>query len=310
MADAEREEATQPASPDRGGLRGGLVEVEPGVRLHVIDAGPADGPLVILLHGFPEFWYGWRRQIGALAAAGFRVLAPDQRGYGASDKPPGVGAYTTDRLASDVLRLADWAGRPTFSVVGHDWGGIVAWWVALAAPDRVARLAILNAPHPATVRSYALRHPTQAARSWYVLAFQIPRLPERMIRAHGFRMAERALTGTSRRGTFDADDLAQYRAAWARPGALTAMLNWYRALRRGLRPPALRVRPPTLILWGDRDRFLEQGLAEAAARLCDDARVVHMEKASHWVQHEEAERVNRELTAFLAAFRTGAARNE
>lgn len=315
MVDPERDESAQPASsnrggPDRGGLRGGLVEVEPDVRLHVVDAGPADGPLVILLHGFPEFWYGWRRQIGALAAAGFRVLAPDQRGYGASDKPPGIGAYTTDRLAADVLRLADWAGRPTFSVVGHDWGGIVAWWVALTAPDRVARLAILNAPHPATVRDYALRHPTQAARSWYVLAFQIPGLPERMIRARGFRMAERALTGTSRRGTFDADDLAQYRAAWARPGALTAMLNWYRALRRGLRPPALRVRPPTLILWGDRDRFLEQGLADDAARLCDDARVVHMEKASHWIQHEEAERVNRELTAFLAAFQDGAAHNE
>ncbi|WP_448204636.1 alpha/beta fold hydrolase [Azospirillum sp. sgz302134] len=281
------------------GLRSGKVEVAPGVRLHVIDAGPPDGPLVILLHGFPEFWYGWRRQIGALAAAGFRVLAPDQRGYGASDKPRGLDAYTTDRLAADVLRLADQAGRRTFSVVGHDWGGVVACWVALTAPDRVTRLAILNAPHPATMGGYALRHPTQAVRSLYVLAFQLPFLPERMIRARGFRMAEHALTNTSRRGTFDADDLARYREAWAQPGALTAMLNWYRAMRRGHHPPTVRVRPPTLILWGDRDRFLEKGLAEAAAALCDDARVVHMEKASHWVQHEEAERVNRELADFL-----------
>ncbi|MBP2291511.1 alpha/beta fold hydrolase [Azospirillum rugosum] len=303
MANTEQEAAPQPERCDRGGLRGGMVEVEPGVRLHVIDAGPADGPLVILLHGFPEFWYGWRRQVGALAAAGFRVLVPDQRGYGMSDKPPGIDSYTTDRLAADVLALADWAGCRTFSVVGHDWGGIVAWWVALVRLDRVARLVILNAPHPATVRPYALRHPTQAARSWYVLAFQLPRLPERMMAAHGFRMAERALLGTSRPGTFDADDLACYREAWGRPGALTAMVNWYRALRRGLRPPNARVRAPTLILWGDRDRFLEQGLAEAAAALCDDARVVHMEKASHWVQHEEAARVNRDLTAFLSGGR-------
>lgn len=301
MANTERESVPQPERPDRSGLRGGMVEVEPGVRLHVVDAGPADGPLVILLHGFPEFWYGWRRQIGALAAAGFRVLAPDQRGYGMSDKPPGIDSYRTDRLAADVLALAGWAGRPTFSLVGHDWGGIVAWWVALTAPDRVARLAILNAPHPATVRGYALRHPTQAVRSWYALAFQLPWLPERLIRARGFRLAERALLGTSRPGTFDADDLALYREAWGRPGALTAMVNWYRALRRGLRPPDRRVSPPTLILWGDRDRFLDRGLADAAAALCDDARLVHMERAGHWVQHEEAARVNRALADFLSA---------
>ncbi|MBP2316755.1 alpha/beta fold hydrolase [Azospirillum soli] len=281
------------------GLHSGMVEVAPGVRLHVVEAGPRDGPLVILLHGFPEFWYGWRRQIGALAAGGFHVLAPDQRGYAASDKPRGIGAYTADTLAADVLRLAERAGRASFTLVGHDWGGVVAWWVALTAPERVERLVILNAPHPATMRGYALRHPTQAARSWYVLAFQPPVLPELVIRAGGFRLAERALTGTSRPGTFTADDLARYREAWARPGAMTAMLNWYRALRRRMDPPRGRLRMPVLILWGDRDRFLDRGLAEAAAAMCGDTRVVHLETATHWIQHEEAARVNEEIEAFL-----------
>lgn len=287
-------------SEGTAGLRSGMVTLEEGgVRLHVVEAGPPDGPLVILLHGFPEFWYGWHRQIGRLAAAGFRVLTPDQRGYGASDKPPGIAPYTADRLAADVLRLADLAGRERFALAGHDWGGVVAWWVALTAPDRVERLVILNAPHPATLQSHARHHPGQWLRSWYVLAFQLPILPERLIRARGFRLAERMLRATSRRGAFDADDLALYREAWARPGAVTAMLNWYRALRRRVRPPAGRVKPPTLILWGDRDRFLDRGLAEAAAAQCDDVRVVHLESASHWLQHEEPARVAQEIDDFL-----------
>lgn len=288
---------------DDPGLRHRMVEVEPGINLHVVEAGPENGPLVILLHGFPEFWYGWRRQIGALAEAGFHVLAPDQRGYGTSGKPPGIAAYTADRLAADVLRLADRSGCDRFAVVGHDWGGIVAWWVALTAPDRVERLVILNAPHPATMRPYARQHPTQAVRSLYVLGFQIPQLPELLIRWHGFRLAEQALTGTSRPGTFSAADLARYREAWSRPGALTAMLNWYRALRRRVAPPTGRVRPPVLILWADCDRFLEPGLAEAAGVLCDQARILHVEDASHWLQHEKPELVSQQIEAFLSGMR-------
>lgn len=271
------------------------------VRLHVEEAGPADGPVVVLLHGFPEFSYAWRKQLGPLAAAGFRVLAPDQRGYGRSDKPEGIEAYRLDELADDVLRLA---GDRRFSLVGHDWGGVVAWWLALCNPDRLQRLVILNAPHPATLESYALSHPGQLLKSWYVLAFQLPGLPEALFRARDFRLPVRTLCGTSRPGTFTPDDIARYRAAWSQARSVTAMLNWYRALLRHRRPPpAERCRVPTLILWGDRDAFLEPGLADAALALCDQGRLVRLRDATHWIQHEQPDRVNAEMTGFLGAVR-------
>lgn len=279
---------------------GRMVEVSPGVRLHIVEAGPVDGPPVILLHGFPEFWFGWRRQIEALAAAGYRVLAPDQRGYGTSDKPAGIPAYRIDRLSGDVLGLADAAGLSTFALIGHDWGGAVAWWTALSAPGRVKRLVILNAPNPATMAAYARRHPTQALKSLYILSMQVPLLPEWSFRAGDFKMAGAALTGSSRPGTFLPADLDRYREAWSQPGALAGMVNWYRALRYRIDPPAGPVRPPTLILWGDRDAFLESGLAEAAAGTCEHARVVHVPEAGHWIQHEEPDLVNAEIIGFLA----------
>ncbi len=148
-----------------------------GVDLHAAAAGPADGPLVVLLHGFPEFWYGWRHQIGPLAAAGLRVLAPDQRGYGLSDKPTGRLAYRLDTLADDVLGLADALGRERFAVVGHDWGGALAWHLAARNPERIERAAVLNGPHPATVWGHTLASPSQAVKGWYVAFFQMPMVP-------------------------------------------------------------------------------------------------------------------------------------
>src|SRR5437879_4698652 len=149
-----------------------------GIRLNVAQAGPPDGPLVILLHGFPEFWYGWRKQIPALAAAGYRVWAPDQRGYNFSDKPPDVRDYTLDKLAADVAGLIEAAGRQRAIIVGHDWGGAVAWWLAANNPERVERLVIINVPHPLVMRRLILRDPRQTLRSWYMFMFLLPRLPE------------------------------------------------------------------------------------------------------------------------------------
>ena len=276
------------------------------VSLHVVEAGPADGPLAILLHGFPEFWYGWRHQIGPLAAAGFRVVAPDQRGYNLSDKPQGVEAYAVDRLAADVTGLADVLGRERFFLAGHDWGGVVAWRVASRWPERVERLAILNAPHPQAFGPYARAHPGQALRSAYVGFFHLPLVPEAMLRVGGFALMRNALERSSRPGAFTPEDLARYKEAWREPGALTAMLNWYRALR--LRParaggetPHTRIRCPTLVIWGRRDAALEPGLAEASAALCDDARIVWHDRATHWVQHDEPEAVNAALVDFLKA---------
>lgn len=269
-----------------------------GVRLHVVEAGPADGPLVVLLHGFPEFWYGWRRQVGPFARAGWRVWAPDQRGYGRSDAPPEVAAYDVDRLADDVLALLDAAGAERAHVVGHDWGALVAWWLAMRDPDRIERLAVLNVPHPLAYRELVVRSPSQLARSWYVAFFQLPALPERALR----RFGARSLRLSSAPGTFTDADLARYRTAWARPGAARGMISWYRAAARRAgrpHPGSPEVRPPTLVLWGEADLALDVRLAERSLAYCRDGRLVRFPGVSHWVQHEAADAVNRELLAFL-----------
>lgn len=273
----------------------------PTLRLHAVTAGPADGPLVILLHGFPEFWYSWRHQIGPLAAAGFRVVAPDQRGYNLSDKPKRLGAYCLDRLAEDVRDLIQACGRERAFVVGHDWGGVSAWWAAVSSPEVVAKLAILNVPHPIVMRRFLLTHAAQRKRSWYIYFFQWPWLPEARFRANNFHNGVRALRSTARPGTFSDDDVARYREAWAQPGALKSMIDWYRAaLRRPpKRRPSVRVKPETLVLWGEKDRFLSAEMIAPSLALCDHASEVRFPDASHWVQHEKAEAVNERLVGFF-----------
>lgn len=273
--------------------------VLPEIGLHVAEAGPETGPPTILLHGFPEFWFGWRHQFAPLAAAGLHVIAPDQRGYGLSDKPDGIAAYHLDRLAEDVLALADAYAAPTVRLVGHDWGGLVAWWVASRYPERIDRLAILNAPHPAVVGAYMRHHPGQWLRSTYVALFQLPHLPERLLTADRCRALRRALSNTSRPGAFATADLDRYVEAWMQPGAMTAMLNWYRALVRLPRTTPPRVRVPTLILWGRQDTALQPGLAEASLAVCDDGRINWYPRASHWIAHEDPAAVNADLIAFL-----------
>jgi pimeloyl-ACP methyl ester carboxylesterase len=273
-----------------------------GVRLHAVEAGPRDGPLVLLLHGFPEFWYGWRRQIEPLAAAGFRVLVPDQRGYDMSDKPRGARAYDLDTLAADAIGLLDALGRERGSIVGHDWGAAVAWWTAIRHPERVERLAILNGPHPVVMRRALRRDPRQMLRSWYIFFFQIPRLPEWYLALGRHAKLARALRGRARPDDLVAEDVALYREAWSRPGAMTAMVNWYRAVfRRPPRVPAdVRVRPPVLLLWGARDRYLGRELAQPSIELCDRGELVFLDDATHWIQHDAPDEVNRRLIAFLS----------
>lgn len=265
-----------------------------GVTLHVAQAGPEDGPLVILLHGFPEFWYGWRKQIPALAEADFRVWAPDQRGYNLSEKPRGVRSYGLDVLAQDVIGLIDAAGAEKACVAGHDWGAAVAWWLGIHYPDRLEKLAILNVPHPAVFGPFLRSHPGQMLKSWYTLFFQIPYLPELAFRKTG----RRALRESSRPGTFDDTDLERYQEAWDRPGAMTAMINWYRAAARrgGYRSTTdPKIQVPTLMIWGEEDAFLDRRMAEPSIRRCEEGRLVKLPGITHWVQHEAAEKVNRLL---------------
>src|SRR6266436_7908795 len=177
-----------------------------GIRLNVAQSGPRDGRLMILLHGFPEFWYGWRTQIPALSAAGFRVWAPDQRGYNLSDKPPHVRDYRLDRLAADVAGLIDAAGRQRAIIVGHDWGGAVAWWLAANNPELVERLIIINVPHPLVMRRMIFSDPRQTLRSWYMFMFLLPWMPEWFARRRDWQGVVEGLVASSRLGTFtDAD---------------------------------------------------------------------------------------------------------
>lgn len=272
-----------------------------GLRLHVAEAGPPDGPLLLLLHGFPEAWFGWRYQIPFFAREGFRVMAPDQRGYNQSDKPRRIGAYRLDRLCDDAVALIAAAGRERAFVVGHDWGAAVAWWTAVRYPERVQALGILNVPHPVVMRRFLLKDRAQRRRSWYMFLFQLPWLPERWLARDDYRMAVRAMQTTARRGTFSDADMELYRQAWSRPGALRSMLHWYRAaFRRPPRRPAdVRVQPPTLILWGARDHALGQEMLEPSLALCHQGRAEVLPEATHWLQHDQPEEVNRRLLEFL-----------
>jgi pimeloyl-ACP methyl ester carboxylesterase len=272
-----------------------------GVRLHYVEAG--QGPPVVLLHGFPEYWYSWRRQIPALAEAGFRVVAPDLRGYGGSDRPRDWRDYRIEALAGDVAGLIEALGEPRAHVVGHDWGAVVAWATAMLHPDRVDRLAILNVPHPERMLR-ALRTPRQLLRSWYVFFFQLPWVPETLMRLGGRRGLRRTY-GDARAGAFTDEDLERYAETLLAPGALRGPINYYRAaLRRSPRASRALLRPvaaETLVIWGECDRFLGRELADPDPRWVPRARVVRFPDASHWVQHDEPDAVNRLLVEHLGS---------
>ncbi len=259
-----------------------------GIRLRVAIAGPETGDPVILLHGFPEAWFGWESQIVALAAAGFRVIAPDQRGYNVSDKPKGVAAYRIDHLAADIIGIADALGYERFCLAGHDWGASVAWWTAQEYPERVKKLAILNAPHGEVMLRQLRKDRKQRRKSWYMFFFQLPVLPELLLKLGNFQAM------TSQLPRLPQAEYDRYRAAWGQPGAMTGMLNWYRAAfqtRPKVTKPG-RIKPPTLVIWGKQDRYLSYEMAQASVEKCEDGRLVTIDHATHWVQHDAAERMN------------------
>ncbi|HEY8490428.1 MAG TPA: alpha/beta hydrolase [Dehalococcoidia bacterium] len=269
-----------------------------GIRVHYVSQG--QGPLVLLLHGFPELWYSWRHQLPALAAAGFRAVAPDLRGYGGTDAPRR--GYDVRTLAADVRDLVRALGyRRAAAVVGHDWGGGVAWALAAFHPEALERLVILNAPHPGAF-ARGLWRPDQLRRSWYMFFFQIPVLPERLLARRDYRLLERAFRG-ARGPVLGPEDLEVYKTAFRRRG-LTGPLNYYRAL---FRPGALAVRRrlerrlevPTLVIWGEQDFALGKRLTEGLDRWVADVRVRYVPTAGHWVQQEEPEVVTRAILEFL-----------
>jgi pimeloyl-ACP methyl ester carboxylesterase len=274
-----------------------------GIQLRVVEAGPPQGPAVIHLHGFPEFSYSWRHQIPCLAAAGFRVIAPDLRGYNTSDKPVRVRDYRVEELVGDVIGLIEQTPTRRATLIGHDWGGIIAWFAAMWRPDRVENLAILNAPHPGAYFR-ELKHWSQLLRSWYAIFFQLPRLPEWLIRRNDYAMVRSLFRqGPARKSADPEHDIQRYIQAIAQPGALTAAINYYRAAMCGGPRSALQaVQPitlPTLLIWGDQDPYLVSSLTKGLDRWVANLRIEHLPQGGHWIQNDEPDEVNRILLDFL-----------
>lgn len=283
-----------------------------GVTLNVALAGPEDAPPIILLHGFPESHRTWRHQIAGLSRD-HRVIAPDQRGFGASDKPQDVGAYETGTIVADVLALADAVGVGHFALAGHDWGGAVAWAAALAHPLRVTRLAIVNAPHPLVFQKSLVEDAAQRAASQYINVFRSP-LAEAGIRAMGLEaFLDKVLLAHADAAKLEPEERRAYLADWAQEGALTAMLNWYRAARIEVPKPGEdaaaplwtklpfpHVAQPTLVVWGLKDSALLPVQLEGLHGLVDDLRLVTSATAGHFVTWEEPELVTGALRDFLA----------
>jgi len=267
-----------------------------GIRLHWVEAG--DGPLVVLLHGFPEFWYSWRHQIPALSTR-FRVVAPDLRGYNLSERPQT--GYDIETLTADVLALIHALGEEKAVIIGHDWGGVIAWAFAARFSDATTKLVIMNAPHPERFQRSLMSGFRQMLRSSYVLFFQIPRLPELLLGANRCWVLARGMRSSAKRvDAFSDEDLERYRSAMSRPGALTAALGYYRALFRTRRQTQqfADVEAPTLVLWGEHDRALGKDLAEGLEEWVPNL-TVHFLDCGHWTQQEQPDQVNRYLAEFL-----------
>jgi pimeloyl-ACP methyl ester carboxylesterase len=275
-----------------------------GLRFHLASCG--DGPrLALCLHGFPESWYSWRHQMPMLAELGYRVWAPDLRGYGDSSKPRGLQQYAIERLMDDVAALIDAAGSGSVTLIGHDWGAVVAWYFALRKLRPLERLVIMNAPHPVAAEP-AFRTWKQLRCSWYALLFQLPWLPEALLRARDYRAIGEAMRRTSANPErFPDEVLDVFRRAAAKPGALTGMLNYYRAFVRGggaarqkqLGTPGIDT--PTLLLWGVEDVALTVETTHGTEAYVSDLTLRYLPGISHWVQQDAPETVNRMLQAWL-----------
>lgn len=273
-----------------------------GLKLHTIVAGPDNGPLAVLLHGFPECWYSWRYQIAPLVKAGYRVVVPDQRGYNLSAKPPDIDSYRLDQLTADVRELVHVFGRERAIIVSHDWGGATAWRLAMDYPDLVEKLIVMNAPHPVAFARELSAGWSQRLKSWYVLFFQLPWLPETLLTLSPMASARLFFRRAAvRAGAFSDADLEVMAAALAQPGAMRTMIHWYRAAVRY--PPARRTRViehPTLLIWAEDDVALGKSLTYGLEKWVPNLSIHYIPHCGHWVQNEAPDEVNAHILAFVS----------
>jgi pimeloyl-ACP methyl ester carboxylesterase len=273
-----------------------------GLDFEVLEAGEGDR-LALCLHGFPEHAISWRYQIPLLVSLGYRVWAPNQRGYGKTSRPPRIADYNIARLLDDVTGLIDASQAKSVTLIGHDWGAAVCWFYAMRPARPIERLVIMNVPHPVPF-SKALRGWRQRARSWYMVFFQLPRVPEWLLgRRHAYAIGQTFLRSATDPSRFPKDVLAIYRDSASRPGALTAMLNWYRAAPKGMaalmRQGVPTIEIPTLMIWGEEDTALGKETTYGTEKYVADLRLHYLPGVSHWVQQDAPERVNELLEPFL-----------
>lgn len=276
-----------------------------GIRIHYVTAGK--GPLVVLLHGFPEFWYAWRHQIGELAEH-FQVVVPDLRGYGDTERPANISDYDSNHLVLDTAGLIEALGHEKAHLVGHDWGGAVAWRLAMKQPQLVDRLVVLNCPHPYNLAEAQRTNRRQIGKSWYIFFFQIPYLPELFFKLSPKKFLDRVFKGVSfSNQTINNQDLEVYRQALEKPGAFEAALNYYRAAFRktSKKDPSQtesikKIKAPTLLIWGEDDPAMGKELTDGMEPLFEGPFSIRfIPNCGHWVNEQQPELVNQLLVEFL-----------
>ncbi|MAZ02720.1 MAG: hypothetical protein CMN56_06240 [Sneathiella sp.] len=280
------------------------------IGLHYAECGAENDELVLMLHGFPEFWYCWKDQLPKIGET-YHAVAPDMRGYNLSDKPDSIRAYGIKHLIGDVLALADHFGAEKFYLVAHDWGAAIAWAVAIAKPERVKGLVILNGPHPYLFAELLRHHDAQIAHSQYIARFQIPDIETELLAEDCKQLWDWTFSELIPTGEMTETDEFAYKTAWTQPGAMTAMLNYYRASPLvpateqtkgqsfGLDPEAFRVHVPTLVVWGEGDKMLVPENLDGLEDFVDDLTIVRLPGITHWITHEAPERVSYEILGFL-----------
>jgi epoxide hydrolase 4 len=266
-----------------------------GIRMHYVTMG--EGPLIVLLHGFPEFWYSWRYQIPFLANLGYTVVAPDLRGYNDTDKPRK--GYDVPNLLRDIEGLIKGLGQAMAIIVGHDWGGVLAWSFAIHYPHMTGRLIVMNAPHPQSMLR-EFRTLKQLRKSWYIFLFQLPWLPERMLLRNHASLIGRVLRGnTVQKDAFPPEVIAKYQKAISKPGSMTAALNYYRHIFLQRPEMSSHISAPTLLIWGEQDVALGIELTHGLEQWIDNIQVERISDSGHWVQQEQPDKVNQLMQAFL-----------
>lgn len=267
------------------------------IALDVRVTGPQWGDVVVLLHGFPECWNTWRHQMPLLAEAGYRVYAPDMRGYGKSSKPRKHQRYALDELITDIEAIRRHSGQDRIHLVGHDWGAAVAWWYAIHHESALHSLSILNVPHPVAFLNTLKSSPLQMLKSWYIFFFQIPWLPEWLISLNDYALFKATLKKTSMPGAYTQEDMIHLTDTWRQPGCLRGMVNYYRAMLRNIRIPENegRLTIPTRILWGEKDIALTLSMARDSLNYLTHGELKTYPEATHWLAHDKPQEVAAQL---------------